>query len=303
MPTTEPEAYGPTRNPWDTDAQRRRFERRFGGRGRERHGAGRARRRRRRLDPHPGEHVRPVRPEAVARARLARPRRERRLGRPRRAARRHAQRARQRRGARRARRATCPATRTPRRRRRGRTATRSAPIPAGCASALRTDAPGATRGDRSRVRRRRRGRGAAARVARPHGRASRRRPRSTKPSSSSLHDDHVRVARRRHRRDSGAQLGRDDRPPTTSKPLTWMLNELGAGDHRRATTSTRCTRRSAGRGARVSWWFDDGLRPAAHADARPSRRRELGDVAARPTSRCAASARRCRSRRTPRRST
>ena len=80
MPTTEPQAYGPTHNPWNTRAHARRIERRLRGRGRERHGAGRARGRRRRLDPHPREHVRPVRTEAVARPRLARARRGRSRG-------------------------------------------------------------------------------------------------------------------------------------------------------------------------------------------------------------------------------
>ena len=85
MPTAEPRVARTDAQPVGHDAQLGRFERRFRRRGRERHGAGRARGRRRRLDPHPREHVRAVRPEAVARSRLARPRRERRLGRTRRA--------------------------------------------------------------------------------------------------------------------------------------------------------------------------------------------------------------------------
>ena len=74
MPTAEPEAHGPTRNPWDVTRSAGRFERRFRRGRRERDGAGRARGRRRRLDPDPGEHVRAVRPEAVARSRLPRTR-------------------------------------------------------------------------------------------------------------------------------------------------------------------------------------------------------------------------------------
>ena len=41
LPVAEPEAHGPTRNPWDSAARVRRIERWFRGRGRERHGAGR----------------------------------------------------------------------------------------------------------------------------------------------------------------------------------------------------------------------------------------------------------------------
>ena len=45
----------------------RRVERRYGGRGGDRHGAGRHGRRRRRLDPHPERLLRAVRPQAAAR--------------------------------------------------------------------------------------------------------------------------------------------------------------------------------------------------------------------------------------------
>jgi amidase len=58
LPTTEPTAYGPARNPWSTDHST----------GGSSGGSGR-----RRLDPHPGLGVRPRRPEAVARPRVARP--------------------------------------------------------------------------------------------------------------------------------------------------------------------------------------------------------------------------------------
>ena len=54
LPVTEPDRFGPARNPWDTVAHAGRLvgrQRRGGGL---RHGAGRARQRRRRLDPHPG---------------------------------------------------------------------------------------------------------------------------------------------------------------------------------------------------------------------------------------------------------
>ena len=106
MPTAEPEAYGPDAQSVEPRAQQRRFERWVGGRGRERHGPRRSRRRRRRIDPHPREHVRAVRPEADARPRVARPRRARGVGRARDAPRGDAHRARQRGRARRARRAT-----------------------------------------------------------------------------------------------------------------------------------------------------------------------------------------------------
>ena len=70
----------PDAQPVGHDALARRFERRLGGRGRLRHGAGRARQRRRRLDPHPRQRLRAGRPEAVARADLARSRRRRHAG-------------------------------------------------------------------------------------------------------------------------------------------------------------------------------------------------------------------------------
>ena len=68
-PSPSPQAWGPTRNPWDLAAAGR-LERRLGGRGRRRHGAGRARERRRRLDPDPGRLLRPLRAQAAARPRL-----------------------------------------------------------------------------------------------------------------------------------------------------------------------------------------------------------------------------------------
>ena len=67
-PFTETETWGVTRNPWDTDRSagrlQRRLRRRRGGRTRRR-GLGL---RRRRLDPDPRGQLRPLRPEAAARA-------------------------------------------------------------------------------------------------------------------------------------------------------------------------------------------------------------------------------------------
>ena len=81
LPTSEPAAYGPTRNPWNTGVQPRGVERRLGGVGGVGHGAARPRRRRWRLDPHAGERVRALRAQAEPRPRVARPRRRARPGR------------------------------------------------------------------------------------------------------------------------------------------------------------------------------------------------------------------------------
>ena len=80
---TESATYGVTRNPWDPQRTPGRLERRLRRRGGGRAGPDRLGRRRRRLDPHPGRLLRPLRPQAAARPRLARAR-ARRLERPRR---------------------------------------------------------------------------------------------------------------------------------------------------------------------------------------------------------------------------
>ena len=66
LPTTEPQRFGPSRNPWDTEPLDRRVLGWLGGGRGSGHGAGRARQRRRRLDPDPGLVLRPGRAEADA---------------------------------------------------------------------------------------------------------------------------------------------------------------------------------------------------------------------------------------------
>ena len=112
----------------------RRVERRVGGRGGGRAGAGRPRQRRRRVDPDPGQRLRARRAEAVPGPRLARPRRLfHGAGRLR--ARRVPDGARLRRSSSTPSPAPCRAIPTWRRRRSARSGRRSAPSPAGSASA------------------------------------------------------------------------------------------------------------------------------------------------------------------------
>ena len=141
------------------------------------HGADRARQRRRRLDPDPGELLRPVRAQAEPRPRLARAEPRRHQRRPRLRARRRALACATRRRCSTSSPACSPAIRTPRRR-------SSAPYAAELALPPRHAARSASRPATSRVdgalveshpdcRRRRRARRAAARVARPPRRAGR----------------------------------------------------------------------------------------------------------------------------------
>ena len=153
LPVTEPQRFGPARNPWDTIAHDRRLLGRERRRGGLRHGPGRPRQRRRRLDPHPGIVLRAGRPQAEPRAgvagarvqRVRRRRRDRGLRQPRR--RRH------RADPRRDRRATSPATPTGRPTPPPRSSRRPSATRARCASPTRPRPPTARRCTRSASRR------------------------------------------------------------------------------------------------------------------------------------------------------
>ena len=192
-------------------------------------------------------------------------------------------RGRARRAARRARPATpsrAPAPRAPVR------ATRSAPIPASCAS-------GCSRTTRSRPARSiptaSPPRDDAAQLLESLGHTVEEtfptalaRPDAHRPLHDAVGGDARRTTSRYWERKVGREITADD-----VEPLTWTLAEIGPRDHRRPTTSTRSTRAlELGRARRGSG--SRRLRPAAHADARraagPARRRS-----ARPTSRSSAS--------------
>ena len=135
---TEPELFGPTRNPWNLERTLERLERRLGRRGRGAHRAGGQRQRRRRLDPHAGLELRARRPEAEPRPQSHGAAGARRLVGVHRRARRHAHGARQRRAARcdggRLSAAADEAAAHPS----GRTSRRPAASPAGCGSRSRS---------------------------------------------------------------------------------------------------------------------------------------------------------------------